>query len=54
MAEPVSLPPFKEPDKPDSGWELNGCKGRSGRSVKSMLLAEGALKIHNMHLMEKF
>lgn len=54
MAEPVSLPPFKEPDKSDSGWELNGCKGRSGRSVKSMLLAEGALKTHNLHIKEKF
>jgi len=54
MAETVILPPFKEIDKTDKGWELNGCNGRQPRSVKSLRLAEGALKLHNLHLKEKF
>lgn len=54
MAETVILPPFKDIDRSDKGWELNGCKGREPRSVKSLRLAEGTLKQHNFHLKEKF
>ncbi|ADR18196.1 3-methyl-2-oxobutanoate dehydrogenase subunit VorB [Calditerrivibrio nitroreducens] len=54
MAETVVLPPFKELESKDKGWELNGCKGREPRSVKSLRLAEGMLKLHNFHLKEKF
>lgn len=54
MAETVILPDFKESSSRDHGWELNGCKGRESRSVKSLRLAEGALKAHCLHLKEKF
>lgn len=54
MAETVVLPPFKETQKTDMGWEVNGCKGRDPRSVKSLRLAEGMLKKHNFYLKEKF
>ncbi len=54
MAETVVLPDFKEKEKPDAGWELNGAKARSPRSVKSIRLAEGKLLEHNLHLEEKF
>lgn len=54
MAETVVLPPFKETKKVDMDWEVNGCKGRDPRSVKSLRLAEGMLKKHNFYLKEKF
>lgn len=54
MAETVTLPEFKEKPHKDEGWELNGAKGRNGRSVKSLRLAEGELKQHNWKLHEKF
>ncbi|MCX8083633.1 MAG: 3-methyl-2-oxobutanoate dehydrogenase subunit VorB [Calditerrivibrio sp.] len=54
MAETVSLPPFKDVCRSDDGWELTGCKGRGPRSVKSLRLAEGTLRLHNYHLKEKF
>ena len=46
MAETVVLPDFKEKEKPDEGWELNGAKARSPRSAKSLRLAEGKLLEH--------
>ncbi|MEF3255656.1 MAG: 3-methyl-2-oxobutanoate dehydrogenase subunit VorB, partial [Deferribacterales bacterium] len=54
MAETVELPEFKNIDRKDQGWELNGCKDRAPRSVKSLRLAEGTLRTHCLHLKEKY
>ncbi len=54
MAEAVVLPDFKEIDKSDKGWELNGAKGRPPRSVKSLRLEEGGLAKLNWELKAKF
>lgn len=54
MAEAVSFPEVPERKKEDRGWELTGAKGRTKRSVKSLRLAEGQLKIHNWDLNEKY
>lgn len=54
MAETVVLPDFSQKKGSDTGWQLNGAKGRDGRSVKSIRLVEGELLKHNLHLHNKF
>ncbi|GHT34377.1 3-methyl-2-oxobutanoate dehydrogenase subunit VorB [Endomicrobiia bacterium] len=54
MMEPVD---FNKPDKKDfveQGWILNGAKNRESRSVKSLLMKDGALEQHNIQLQEKY
>ena len=54
MAETVVMPEFIDKGAKDTNWQLNGAKGRDGRSVKSLRLAEGELLKHNLHLHNKF
>jgi 2-oxoglutarate ferredoxin oxidoreductase subunit alpha len=54
MAEAVVLPEYKQINKADKGWELNGAKGRNPRSVKSLRLEEGGLAKLNWELKDKF
>jgi 2-oxoglutarate ferredoxin oxidoreductase subunit alpha len=35
-------------------WILDGCKGRDPRSIKSLLMADGALEQHNWDLKKKY
>lgn len=56
MMEPADIT-YKEPaNKPkyDRSWILDGAKGRPPRSVKSLLMAEGALEQHNLKLTAKY
>jgi 2-oxoglutarate ferredoxin oxidoreductase subunit alpha len=55
MMEPAEIP--AEPPKIkayDKSWVLDGAKGRPARSIKSLLMAEGALEAHNLDLEKKF
>jgi 2-oxoglutarate ferredoxin oxidoreductase subunit alpha len=55
MMEPVE---FEENIQPsgmiEKPWALTGAKGREAGSIKSLLLAEGALEKHNEKLQEKY
>lgn len=54
MLEPIE--PVKIEDKVFSNrhWILDGCKGRSPRKVRSLLMEEGALEEHNYKLQKKY
>ncbi|GHT42536.1 3-methyl-2-oxobutanoate dehydrogenase subunit VorB [Endomicrobiia bacterium] len=54
MMEPVD---FNKPDKKDfveQDWILNGAKNRESRSIKSLLMEDGALEQHNIQLQKKY
>lgn len=55
MMEPLE---FDENIKPqgvvEKPWAMTGCKGRKSKSIKSLLLAEGALEEHNRNLQVKY
>lgn len=55
MMEPLE---FDEKIKPvgmvEKPWALTGCKGRKSKSIKSLLLGEGALEEHNRNLQVKY
>jgi 2-oxoglutarate ferredoxin oxidoreductase subunit alpha len=54
MMEPVD---FNKPEKKDfveQDWILNGAKNREPRSIKSLLMKDGALEQHNVQLQEKY
>jgi len=54
MMEPVEFNRKDRKDFPEKEWALTGCKGREPRSVKSLLMAEGALEQHNIDLQNKY
>lgn len=57
MMEPAVIPPLEQAEKPKvfkKDWALDGAKGREPRSVKSLLMAEGALEAHNVKLQKKY
>jgi 2-oxoglutarate ferredoxin oxidoreductase subunit alpha len=57
MMEPAVIPPLDQipvPDLPKKDWVLDGAKGRPPRSVKSLLMSEGALEQHNYDLQKKY
>lgn len=56
MMEPVSLdaPAIDAAELPKKAWALDGCAGREPRSVRSLLMAEGALEAHNLDLQKKY
>ena len=51
MMEPVEIK--KRKIKGEKDWILTGAKGRPPRVIRSLVLKEGALEKHNMHLQEK-
>ncbi|MCA6071682.1 MAG: 3-methyl-2-oxobutanoate dehydrogenase subunit VorB [Endomicrobium sp.] len=54
MMEPVD---FNKPERTDfikQDWVLDGAKNREPRSVKSLLMREGALEQHNIELQRKY
>lgn len=58
MMEPVEVDMDESPTINQKGpvkdWVLDGCKGRNPRSVKSLLMQEGALEEHNWELHKKY
>jgi len=60
MMEPVSSHAIERLSRrdgaqaPEKEWALTGCRGRSPRMIRSLLLAEGALEEHNKNLQEKY
>jgi len=38
----------------DKSWILDGCKGREPRSIYSLIMGEGELEEHNLHLQQKY
>ncbi|MCA6072702.1 MAG: 3-methyl-2-oxobutanoate dehydrogenase subunit VorB [Endomicrobium sp.] len=54
MMEPVD---FNKPERKDfikQDWVLDGAKNREPRSIKSLLMGEGALEQHNIKLQQKY
>ncbi|HBU69460.1 MAG TPA: 3-methyl-2-oxobutanoate dehydrogenase subunit beta [Elusimicrobia bacterium] len=54
MMEPLMLNKYIPAATGDRSWVLDGARGREPRSVKSLLMAEGALERHNLELRKKF
>ena len=57
MMEPALIPPLDQVPQqklPVKDWVLDGAKGRPPRSIKSLLMAEGALEQHNYDLQKKY
>ncbi|MDD5644855.1 MAG: 3-methyl-2-oxobutanoate dehydrogenase subunit VorB, partial [bacterium] len=54
MMEPVYFPEMSETFAYAADWALTGCDGREPRSIKSLLLEEGALEKHNENLQRKY
>ena len=53
MMEPVQLPPPREIEKQDRGWELTGAIGRKHRIISSIYLQPESLHKFNEHLQNK-
>ena len=54
MMEPVRLRPETEPSFIEADWTLTGAENRKPNIVKSLLIKEGELERHNIHLQEKY
>ncbi len=55
VMEPVIFPDFIDLDTlPKKDWIVDGCKGREPRALFSMLLGQGQLYEHNLHLEKKY
>ncbi len=50
MMEPVDLPPARQIEKRDRGWELNGQAARDRRHISSIYLQPEVLHRYNVHL----
>ncbi|MCC7163723.1 MAG: 3-methyl-2-oxobutanoate dehydrogenase subunit VorB [Anaerolineae bacterium] len=53
MMEPVELPPMRERNKSDFGWELTGARGRERRIITSLFLKPEELEHMNTALQTK-
>lgn len=53
-AEVNTLKPGRNTKIKDLAWNLTGCKGRSSRFIRSLLMAEGELEEHNYKIWKKF
>ncbi|MFH0947692.1 MAG: 3-methyl-2-oxobutanoate dehydrogenase subunit VorB [Elusimicrobiota bacterium] len=55
MAEPIEITNYKlQITNYKKDWELDGCKGREPRLMRSLIMEEGGLEKHNWHLKEKY
>jgi len=55
MMEPAELNSrVKKKKNIEKDWILDGCKGREARSIKSLLMENGALEKHNINLQKKY
>jgi 2-oxoglutarate ferredoxin oxidoreductase subunit alpha len=53
MMEPVELPPPRQIEKRDRGWELTGATGRARRIITSIYLQPEVLHKHNVKIQKK-
>jgi 2-oxoglutarate ferredoxin oxidoreductase subunit alpha len=53
MMEPVEMPPERQVEKRDRGWELTGAQGRDRRIITSIYLQPEVLHRFNEHLQRK-
>lgn len=53
-AEVNTLKPGRNTKIKDLDWNLTGCKGRSSRFIRSLLMVEDALEEHNYKIQKKF
>lgn len=54
MMEPLKLYEGKPPARPPKPWALTGAAGRKSNMIRSLLLDDGVLEQHNLHLQRKF
>ncbi len=54
MMEPLRLHARPVPAPPPKPWALTGAKGRPSHFIRSLMLNDGDLEKHNLHLQEKF
>jgi 2-oxoglutarate ferredoxin oxidoreductase subunit alpha len=54
MMEPLSLHEGPPPVLPDKPWALTGARGRPANKIRSLILEDGQLELHNLHLQRKF
>jgi 2-oxoglutarate/2-oxoacid ferredoxin oxidoreductase subunit alpha len=54
MMEPLCRTPYVRPELPVKDWNLDGCKGRKPRIIKSLYMGEGELEGHSARLQEKY
>jgi 2-oxoglutarate ferredoxin oxidoreductase subunit alpha len=54
MMEPLMLYEGRSPARPAKPWALTGAAGRKSNMIRSLLLDDGVLEQHNLHLQRKF
>ncbi len=54
MMEPIVLHKGPPPPVPPKPWALTGAKGRPANMIRSLIMEDGALEKHNIHLQAKF
>jgi 2-oxoglutarate ferredoxin oxidoreductase subunit alpha len=54
MMEPLTLHEGPAPAVPDKPWALTGAEGRKPNMIRSLLLGDGELEAHNVHLQDKY
>jgi 2-oxoglutarate ferredoxin oxidoreductase subunit alpha len=54
MMEPLVLHRGRPPVRPAKPWALTGASGRPSNMIRSLLLDDGVLEQHNLHLQRKF
>jgi 2-oxoglutarate ferredoxin oxidoreductase subunit alpha len=54
MMEPLILHTGHPPARPAKPWALTGAAGRKSNKIRSLLLDDGVLEQHNLHLQRKF
>jgi len=55
MMEPVEITAkSRRTNLPEKTWALTGAEGRASRIVRSLMLEDGALERHNLHLQAKY
>lgn len=54
IVEPVEIGPREKSDLPNKDWALTGCRGRSAKKIRSLVLGENELLAHNRVLQAKY
>lgn len=54
MMEPFHQRKYRKPALPEKDWVVDGCRGRKPRIVRSLLMGQGQLEEHNIHLRKKY
>ncbi|MBN2212086.1 MAG: 3-methyl-2-oxobutanoate dehydrogenase subunit VorB [Sedimentisphaerales bacterium] len=54
MMEPVELRKLPRRDLPEKTWAITGARGRPQNILRSLLMTDNQLELHNKHLQEKY